>query len=78
MTAIQLQPCQETARSARRHDAIDALNDAGQWVLATLGVWRRRIRERDQLARMDDIILRDIGLTHAEREFLANKPFWRE
>lgn len=78
MTAIHLQPCPETVRAARRRDAIDSLNDAGHWVLATLGEWRRRLRERDQLARLDDLMLKDIGLSHAEREFLANKPFWRE
>ncbi len=78
MTAIHLQPCHDSAAAVRRHAALDALNDATQWVFATLGEWRRRIRERDQLTALDDRMLRDIGLTRGDAEFLANKPFWRE
>jgi uncharacterized protein YjiS (DUF1127 family) len=66
------------ATRAARRAAVEALSDAAQWVLAVLRDWGRRMRERDQLARLDDRLLRDIGLTHAEREVLANKWFWRE
>jgi uncharacterized protein YjiS (DUF1127 family) len=78
MVAIHLQPCPDGPGAVRRHAGLDALNDATHWALATLDTWRRRIRERGQLARLDDRMLQDIGLTHADREFLANKPFWRE
>jgi uncharacterized protein YjiS (DUF1127 family) len=47
-------------------------------VLATLREWRRRARDRAELAGLDDRMLRDIGLTRADAEFLSNKPFWRE
>lgn len=47
------------------------------WVLAKMREWRRRSRERAELAVLDDRMLRDIGLSHADRECLANKPFWR-
>jgi uncharacterized protein YjiS (DUF1127 family) len=47
-------------------------------VVATLRAWRQRLRERDQLARLDDRMLSDIGLTRADAEYLASKPFWRE
>jgi uncharacterized protein YjiS (DUF1127 family) len=47
-------------------------------VLATFREWRRRTRDRAQLAGLDDRMLRDIGLTRADAEFLSNKPFWRE
>jgi len=57
------------ARHARR-------NISGR-IVATLGEWRRRARDRGQLARLDDRMLRDIGLTRADAEFLSNKPFWR-
>lgn len=40
--------------------------------------WRRRIRDREKLAALDDRMLSDIGLTRAEAEFLSGKPFWRE
>jgi uncharacterized protein YjiS (DUF1127 family) len=48
---------------------------------AMLRLWRRRQRERRDLARfaqLDDRMLADIGLTRGDAEFLVNKPFWRE
>jgi uncharacterized protein YjiS (DUF1127 family) len=47
-------------------------------VLAALREWRRRAHDRAQLAKLDERMLRDIGLTQADAEFLSNKPFWRE
>ena len=52
--------------------------DAATRVIATFREWRRRARDRAQLAGLDDRMLRDIGLTRADAEFLSNKPFWRE
>jgi uncharacterized protein YjiS (DUF1127 family) len=78
MTAIHLQPCRGLPGERRQGAAIEALSDATDWVLATWRAWRRRSRERAQLAALDDRMLRDIGLTHGDAEFLANKPFWRE
>ena len=78
MTAIPLQPCRDNPGVLRRRAALDALSEATQWVFATFGEWHRRGRERAQLAALDDRMLKDIGLTHGDREFLANKPFWKE
>ena len=78
MTTIHLQLCRDGAGALRRHAARDALSDAAEWVFATWREWRRRTRERAQLAGLDERMLRDIGLTRADAEFLANKPFWRE
>ena len=78
MTAIHLQESSASARPSRQGAALDALNDMTRWVLATLRTWHRRSRERDELGRLNDRMLQDIGLTNAEREYLANKPFWRE
>jgi uncharacterized protein YjiS (DUF1127 family) len=77
MSFVPFQPC-HNAPGAQRREALEALSDAAHWVLATLRQWRRRIREREQLARFDDRMLCDIGLTRADAEFLINKPFWRE
>jgi uncharacterized protein YjiS (DUF1127 family) len=52
-------------------------NLAGR-VLATFREWRRRARDRAELASLDNRMLRDIGLTRADAEFLSNKSFWRE
>jgi len=47
-------------------------------VFGALREWRRRSKDRAQLAALDDRMLTDIGISRAEAEFLANKPFWRE
>ena len=38
----------------------------------------RHSRQNGLLLRLDDRMLRDIGITRADAEFLSNKPFWRE
>jgi uncharacterized protein YjiS (DUF1127 family) len=79
MTATHLEPYRDSPhRHYQRHAARYALSEAAEWVVATLREWRRRSRERAQLAALDDRMLRDIGLTRGDREFLANKPFWKE
>ena len=80
MTAIHLQPRSPACAQAatRYRTALDDLSDAAQSVVATLRAWRQRLRERDQLARLDDRMLSDIGLTRGDAEYLASKPFWRE
>src|SRR5438067_13179302 len=74
MTVTPYQPCADCPPVSRQQAALDALGDATQWAFATFREWRRRSRDRAQLARLDDRLLRDIGLSHAEREFLANQP----
>ena len=39
--------------------------------------WRRRARERRELATLDSRTIRDLGLTASDVQFEANKPFWR-
>ncbi len=46
--------------------------------LARLRQWRRRIHERRELAGLSELMLHDIGITRAEADYLASKPFWRE
>jgi uncharacterized protein YjiS (DUF1127 family) len=58
--------------------AILAFTGAWDRAVATVQEWRRRSRERAELAELDDRMLSDIGLTRADAEFLSNKPFWRE
>ena len=47
-------------------------------VRAALREWRQRKNSRLELARLDERMLRDIGLTRAEADHEINKPFWRE
>lgn len=44
---------------------------------AQLRQWRRRSRERIELAHMSDLDLTDIGLSRADAQAEAEKPFWR-
>ena len=39
--------------------------------------WRERSQQRQALFRLDDRMLRDIGLSRSEVEREASKPFWR-
>jgi uncharacterized protein YjiS (DUF1127 family) len=43
-----------------------------------LATWRRRARERRELATLDARTIQDLGLSSAEIQFEANKPFWRD
>lgn len=44
--------------------------------LAWLQEWRRRHRSRTSISELNDRMLKDIGVTYAEAEHEANKPFW--
>jgi uncharacterized protein YjiS (DUF1127 family) len=68
----------EPLRRARGPKVRAESRGVGDRVLATLREWRRRARDRAQLAELDDRMLKDIGLTRTDAEFLINKPFWRE
>jgi len=63
---------QETRCSPRR------LGGFLSGVRAALREWRCRSNGRLDLARLDERMLRDIGLTRADAEFEINKPFWRD
>src|SRR5215470_3828214 len=47
-------------------------------VRAALREWRCRRNGRLELARLDERMLRDIGLTRVDAEYEINKTFWRE
>jgi uncharacterized protein YjiS (DUF1127 family) len=47
---------------------------AGFWAMLR-AAWRRH-RTRSRLADLDAYLLKDIGVSYAEAEAEANKPFW--
>lgn len=47
-------------------------------VVDMLLLWRERARQRSKLARLDDRMLRDIGVTRADAARELGKPFWRD
>ena len=42
-----------------------------------LAVWQARERQRHHLRELDDRLLRDMGISRADVEHEASKPFWR-
>ena len=44
----------------------------------TLETWRRRVRERAELAAMDERSLADMAISRADVWQECHKPFWRE
>jgi uncharacterized protein YjiS (DUF1127 family) len=42
-----------------------------------LMLWQERAVQRHALARLDEALLKDIGLSRAEAERETGKPFWR-
>jgi uncharacterized protein YjiS (DUF1127 family) len=47
---------------------------AGLWRM--LRRWHQLARERQQLARLDDMALKDLGLSRADVLQEAERPFW--
>ncbi len=57
-----------------------ALPSGRAWVgeaIETVRIWQQRARQRTELRRLDDHLLRDVGLTRAQILAEAQKPFWR-
>ncbi len=71
-------PLHNSHSPVRHHSLGHRLSQAAQRAFATVQVWHRRIRERDELARLDDRILQDIGISRADALYLGGKPFWKE
>jgi uncharacterized protein YjiS (DUF1127 family) len=46
-------------------------------LLALLRCWRRRIRERQQLAAMGNLAWRDLSLSDIDVSREISKPFWQ-
>ena len=46
--------------------------------LRVVETWRQRHRTRRQLAAADARILRDVGISEAQRFIESNKPFWEK
>ena len=61
-----------------RRRAMPSLREAPSRIFAALQEWRRRCRDRAELARFDERMLSDIGITRADVWREINKPFWRK
>jgi uncharacterized protein YjiS (DUF1127 family) len=54
-----------------------ALGFAGQRSLEAVLTWLERYRSRSDLLRLDDHMLKDIGISAADVEHETGKPFWQ-
>lgn len=52
-------------------------NSVFSTALKRVNLWFERSESRRQLARLDDQLLRDIGITRHQARIEANKPFWQ-
>ena len=66
------------SQETHRHTSPHWLSGFLRGVRATLREWRRRKNGRLELARLDERMLRDIGLTRSDVDCESNKPFWRK
>ena len=60
----------------RTHSSQSLLAKAGE-VATRLLVWHDRARERRALLGLNDLQLRDIGISRADAGGEGSKPFWR-
>jgi uncharacterized protein YjiS (DUF1127 family) len=61
----------------RRTHANRRTGDAVGRFVETLRTWRKRSRERSELARLNEYQLHDIGLSRSLITVEIEKPFWR-
>jgi uncharacterized protein YjiS (DUF1127 family) len=73
VTAMSIQ----SFNSRSSHTGLPALVELFGDALTLAYGWRDRSRQRQALLRLDDHMLRDIGLSGADVEREASKPFWR-
>ena len=78
MAAIHFEIPRRRLGAVPHHRGRRVGSDVAGRVLAIFRDWRRRAHDRAELATLDDRMLKDIGLTRTDAEFLSNKPFWRE
>ncbi len=55
-----------------------SLQGHGRRLPALLRTWYQRAHQRRQLAQLDDRALDDIGVSRAQAEAEAAKPFWQD
>jgi len=60
------------------HNCLVALADCLVDAAAAVETWRRRHKASMQGARVESRILRDLGISEAQRFIEVNKPFWEK
>lgn len=79
MTTESLQTMCCTPRVPLRHTlSLTAILDLGGLLLQKAYAYNERLKQRRQLSRLDDRMLKDIGLSRADVEQETSKPFWND
>ena len=55
-----------------------AIGARGQMVIEAIATWVERRRTRRRLNHLSDHMLKDIGISRADRARELEKPFWRK
>ena len=64
-------------QSGRDRSLLDRLLQGAGAAIDVILLWQERSRQRRHLAKLDDRLLRDIGLSRVEATHETEKPFWR-
>lgn len=67
-----------TAISARVYAIVQFAENAASFVKTTVSTWSTRAQGRNDLARMNSRMLKDIGLEPFQVQAEINKPFWKK
>ena len=65
-------------RNAEPRRLLVALAHVGAGLAASWRTWQRRARQRRELRDIADEVLRDVGISRAQANYIASKQFWRE
>jgi len=68
----------QAAQTVWPNNIIRAPVTAACCILRVVSMWHERTASRHVLARLDDHLLEDIGLTRVDVERELKKPFWTE
>lgn len=61
----------------RRLSLGERISAAAVAAFAQVREWRERARSRQALLKLDDRMLRDLGIDRATAQYLGSRPFWR-
>jgi uncharacterized protein YjiS (DUF1127 family) len=64
-------------RRLNEHTLCRAVAELVRDGVGLIGIWRRRMRQRQELAKLDHRMRRDIGIGPNEVARECEKPFWR-
>ena len=60
-----------------RQSLVERIGDVAVTAFARVREWRNRAQSRAALLRLDDRMLRDLGIDRATAHYLGTRPFWR-